>query len=50
MVGVFGIRDDIPSRLLTDKVQDGDECFFVEINIRKKSGYYVVPVTLVKNS
>lgn len=30
------IRDDIPSRLRTDyKVQDGDKCFFAEMNWKK---------------
>ena len=31
------VRDDIPSRLLTDyKIKDNLELFFVEVNIRKK--------------
>ena len=31
------VRDDIPSRLLTDyKIKDNVELFFVEVNIRKK--------------
>ena len=31
------VRDDIPSRLLTDyKMKDNVELFFVEVNIRKK--------------
>ena len=41
------VRDDIPSRLLTDyKIKDNLEFFFVEVNIRKKKwllGYFYNP-------
>ena len=43
------VRDEIPSRLLTDyKIKDNLEMFFIEVNIRKKSGYAAALITHIK--
>ena len=45
------VRDEISSCLLTEyKLQDNTECLFIEINIRKKKGYYaahIIPIKII---
>ena len=35
------IREDIPSRLIERKIRNNFEYFFVEINLRKKNGFFL---------
>ena len=47
--GDLYIREDIPSRLLNEyKPPKNAVFFFVEINIRKKNGFIVAHITLIK--
>ena len=40
------IREDIPSKILKfEPVQNNFEGFFVEINLRKKSGFFLAHIT-----
>ena len=43
------VRDNITPRLLTEyKVPEGIACMFVELNVRNKSGFCAIPITLIR--
>ena len=39
------VREDIPSKILKADIQVTFEGFFIEINLRNKSGFLVAPIT-----
>ena len=42
------VREDIPCKIIKTKIDAYYKCFFVDINLRKKSGYQAVFIIHIK--
>ena len=47
---IIYIRDDIPCKELTSHLPSNIEGIFIELNLRKKSGFYLGDITLKRSS